>query len=140
MTDYSSGAPWPGPPPAERVRMAYQSRAGSDYIFEYWTALGWTVLTVGIYDLARQLGASRAVAVTVTVLITCRPATLLYENFLFYEYPVAVGLVVMAVALVRWVRSGRPLAFAAFAVTGAAIVLSAFGLDNSILSCTVQLT
>ena len=42
----------PGLPPpsaAERVRLAAQRRGDSDYIFSYWTALGWTVLTLGIY-------------------------------------------------------------------------------------------
>src|SRR6266516_7905804 len=42
----------PGPPPlsaAERVRSAAQRRSESDYIFHYWTALGWTILTLGIY-------------------------------------------------------------------------------------------
>jgi len=29
--------------------MAWQRRQESDYIFNYWTALGWTVLTFGIY-------------------------------------------------------------------------------------------
>ena len=42
----------PGPPPmpaAERVRLAAQQRGASDYVFSYWSALGWTVLTFGIY-------------------------------------------------------------------------------------------
>ena len=42
----------PGPPPpsaAERVRLAAQRRGESDYIFSYWSALGWTILTFGIY-------------------------------------------------------------------------------------------
>ena len=42
----------PGPPApnaVERVRVAVQRRGESDYIFHYWTALGWTVLTLGIY-------------------------------------------------------------------------------------------
>jgi len=45
-------APAPGPPPpsaAERVRLAVQRRDESDYMFNYWTALGWTILTLGIY-------------------------------------------------------------------------------------------
>jgi hypothetical protein len=45
-------AQMPGPPPpsaAERVRLAIQRRDESDYIFSYWTALGWTILTLGIY-------------------------------------------------------------------------------------------
>ena len=55
-----SASPWampgppqmPGPPPpsaAERVRWAAQRRGESDYIFSYWSALGWTILTFGIY-------------------------------------------------------------------------------------------
>ena len=48
----------PGPPPApavpqmtaaERVRVAARRRDETDYIFHYWSALGWTILTLGIY-------------------------------------------------------------------------------------------
>lgn len=48
-------------PAAERVRIAYQRRYESDYIFSYWTALGWTVLTCGafglyvVYQLVRRM-------------------------------------------------------------------------------------
>jgi hypothetical protein len=40
-----------GPPasPADRVRAAWQRRNETDYIFDFWTALGWTILTCGIY-------------------------------------------------------------------------------------------
>lgn len=44
----------PGPPPvpaAERVRLAARRREQTDYIFHYWSALGWTILTFGIYGL-----------------------------------------------------------------------------------------
>jgi hypothetical protein len=46
----------PGPPPppvsaAERVRLAARRRGETDYIFRYWSALGWTILTFGIYGL-----------------------------------------------------------------------------------------
>ena len=47
------GPPQVPPPPqvpaAERVRVAALRRDESDYIFSYWSALGWTVLTLGIY-------------------------------------------------------------------------------------------
>jgi hypothetical protein len=33
------------------VRAAAAGRAQTDYIFNYWTALGWTILTLGIYSL-----------------------------------------------------------------------------------------
>jgi hypothetical protein len=36
-------------PAAERVRLAAQRRDETDYIFRYWSALGWTILTFGIY-------------------------------------------------------------------------------------------
>jgi hypothetical protein len=42
----------PAPPPvpaAERVRLAVGRRDETDYIFGYWSALGWTILTFGIY-------------------------------------------------------------------------------------------
>ncbi|HET7244996.1 MAG TPA: hypothetical protein VFJ07_09190 [Streptosporangiaceae bacterium] len=48
----------PGPPQApappqmtaaERVRAAARRRDETDYIFHYWSALGWTILTFGIY-------------------------------------------------------------------------------------------
>jgi len=48
------GSPVPGPPqmPAsDRVYSAWQRRSETDYIFHYWTALGWTILTLGIYGL-----------------------------------------------------------------------------------------
>ena len=41
--------PAPPLPPAERVRAAYLRRHESDYIFDFWTAFGWTVLTCGVY-------------------------------------------------------------------------------------------
>ena len=54
----SGGGSWAGgqpppympvPPPAERIRLAVQERGNTDYIFHFWTALGWTVLTFGFY-------------------------------------------------------------------------------------------
>ena len=35
--------------PAERVRRAWQRRHETDYIFDFWTAFGWTILTCSIY-------------------------------------------------------------------------------------------
>lgn len=53
--------PLPNLPAAERVRLAYQRRYETDYLFEFWSALGWTVLTCGVfgyyvvYQLVRRL-------------------------------------------------------------------------------------
>ncbi len=43
--------PPPSLPPIDRMTIAWQRRTETDYIFDYWTALGWTVLTLGIYGL-----------------------------------------------------------------------------------------
>ena len=43
----------PGPPavapPAERLRWAHGRRTESDYLFSFWSAMGWTLLTLGLY-------------------------------------------------------------------------------------------
>lgn len=42
--------PPPAPPPAsERLRVAWQRRHESDYIFDFVTAIGWSLLTCGAY-------------------------------------------------------------------------------------------
>jgi hypothetical protein len=50
-TPSAPGGP-PGPPPMpsiDRVYSAWQRRVETDYIFSFWTAIGWTLLTFGIY-------------------------------------------------------------------------------------------
>jgi hypothetical protein len=52
MSDQPWQAHMAGPPPvpaAERVRLAAARRDETDYIFDYWSALGWTLITLGIY-------------------------------------------------------------------------------------------
>jgi hypothetical protein len=39
----------PRPTPAQRLQWAVSRRTETDYIFDFWTALGWMVLTCGIY-------------------------------------------------------------------------------------------
>jgi hypothetical protein len=40
---------WTPPSAADRLRVAWQRRHDSDYIFDFVTALGWTVLSCGVY-------------------------------------------------------------------------------------------
>jgi len=44
-----SQPPVPTASPVERIQRSYAERTQSDYIFGFWTALGWTLLTCGIY-------------------------------------------------------------------------------------------
>jgi hypothetical protein len=46
-----SGVPVPAVTPTDQARAAIASQGASDYIFDFWTALGWTILTCGIYQL-----------------------------------------------------------------------------------------
>ena len=41
----------PIPPASERVRIAWHRRSESDYIFDFATAFGWTLLTCGLYQI-----------------------------------------------------------------------------------------
>jgi hypothetical protein len=39
----------PAPSAADRIRIAWQQRPETDYHFDFWTALGWTLLSCGFY-------------------------------------------------------------------------------------------
>jgi hypothetical protein len=43
-------APWAARPASERLRIAWQQRHESDYIFHFRSALGWLLLTCGAYS------------------------------------------------------------------------------------------
>ena len=86
-------------------------------------ALG-LVLVLSVLALTRALGARRNSAIIATILITCSPATLLYENWFFYTYPTTVLVTVVAVAIERWVRTGRPAWFVAVCATTAMVSLT----------------
>ena len=52
---YLAPPPPPAPPASDRVRMAWQRRHESDYIFDFWTALGWTILTLRLLRLLHRV-------------------------------------------------------------------------------------
>lgn len=43
-------AQYPAPAPTERINGAWHRRAESDYRFDFWTALGWTLLSCGLFS------------------------------------------------------------------------------------------
>lgn len=49
MTD--APPPMPQPSAPARLQVAVTRRTDTDYIFDFWTALGWTILTCGVYGL-----------------------------------------------------------------------------------------
>lgn len=68
-------------------------------------ALGAT-LTWGCYALGRELSLPRPAAFAVALLVMISPAAILYENWLFYTYPVALLMILAALFFVRTLRSG----------------------------------
>ncbi len=68
------------------------------------------------FFLARRLGAKDLVAAVAATVLFAAPTTLLYENWLFYGYPIAVLLVVSTLGLHRVLSTpNRKNAFFAFA-------------------------
>jgi hypothetical protein len=64
-------------------------------------------LTAALFLLQRELGVSRLFAAIVTALFVVSPAVVLYENYFFYTYPVAVALCAAMLFLARFLRTGR---------------------------------
>ena len=59
-------------PSVDRIRIAWQQRAESDYIFDFWTALGWTILTLRFLRLLRhRTNSCAARAITTSAASRC---------------------------------------------------------------------
>jgi hypothetical protein len=85
-------------------------------------ALG-VAFTLLLHDLLRRLGASPVAAFVTTALVIVSPATVLYQNFLFYTFPLAVLLLAAADLLHRYVQTPRAGLLTGYASAIAAIVL-----------------
>jgi hypothetical protein len=66
-------------------------------------ALG-LALSVGLYRLLVCVGIARWPSATIAVALSATPAFILYENWLFYEYPVAALLILSALAIYEFLR------------------------------------
>jgi hypothetical protein len=88
--------------------------------------LGYVVLgaiaTACLYLLARQLGLSNRVAAAVSILFAVAPATMLYENWLFYEFPAMSLLLLASVLLHRFAATGDRRSGTAFFLVAAVLI------------------
>jgi hypothetical protein len=71
-----------------------------------WFLLG-AALVALVYLVLRGLRVPRTVALVATVVITCSPTVILYENWLSYEYPLTVALTALGLCAIRWAETGR---------------------------------
>jgi hypothetical protein len=64
-------------------------------------------LAVSLFLLLDRLGVGRPLAVAITAVCAISPVTVLYENWLFYEYPIAALFCVAALFLHRYATGHR---------------------------------
>jgi hypothetical protein len=82
------------------------------------------VTALGLYVLMRRVGVGARVALVATSLFALSPSALLFENYLFYELPVAALLVFSALAFHAALEHGNARAWATFFSLVAALVLT----------------
>ena len=79
---------------------------------------------IALYVLLTELGLSAVVSALLATAFAVCPATLVYENWLFYEYPTMAALVIAAAALPRFLaRDSVPAGVTFFAAAAAAIYI-----------------
>jgi hypothetical protein len=79
-------------------------------------------LSVGLYLLLKRLGIRPWRCAVIAAALSATPAFLLYENWLFYEYPVAALLILSALALHEFLRRRTLWPGIAFFVSLAALI------------------
>ena len=64
-------------------------------------------LCVGLFTIMVRMGVDRRIALIIAGVFSVSPATILYENLLFYEYPLCVLFCMAALFLHRYATAGR---------------------------------
>ena len=65
------------------------------------------VLALSLFALLERMHVARPVAFAITLVFSLNPVTVIYENWLFYEYPLTTLFSVAALFLHRYATSGR---------------------------------
>jgi hypothetical protein len=69
-------------------------------------ALG-LALSFSLFELMDRMGVDRRIALAIALVFTLSPSTILYENLLFYEYPLTALFCIAALFLHRFASSGK---------------------------------
>ena len=81
------------------------------------------IISILVYALMRQIGLRAWLATVMTIACVVSPPFLYFENYLFYEYPTLLLLCAAAVALHRFLATGRaPAGVLAFAVMATVVL------------------
>lgn len=89
-----------GQPPGFNLLLglALKCGAGSTAALQAVFLLTGAALACGVLQLLRRRGVHSGVAITAALLFSCQPAAILFENYVFYTYPVAALLVWLVIA------------------------------------------
>jgi hypothetical protein len=100
----------------------FADRAGLAFHFAY---LGFGLgLAIVLYFFLLRIGVLPVLAFTIVCVFSMSPITILYENWLFYTYPIAFLLTIGAFFLHRYITTGRTADGVVFYSSLAIIVLS----------------
>ncbi len=80
--------------------------------------------SIAALQLMLRMGVGAITAAAITILLTVNPTTVLYENWLLYEYPLMTGLIIAAWLLHRYASDRRLIDGAALLAVLALIVLT----------------
>jgi hypothetical protein len=64
-------------------------------------------LSLSLFELMDRMGVNRGIALSIALLFALSPSTVLYENLLFYEYPLAALFSIAALFLHRFATDAR---------------------------------
>jgi hypothetical protein len=64
-------------------------------------------LSLSLFELMDRMGVNRRLALAIALVFTLSPSTILYENLLFYEYPLVALFSIAALFLHRFATDGR---------------------------------
>lgn len=88
-----------------------------------WLSAG-LLISMSVFWLMRQLGVRDSINLALVILFVINPATVLYETWLFYTYPLAAMLCVSAMLLRKFLSTERAPYAAAFFLLLAAITMT----------------
>ena len=113
-------------PPAFNALIGLVLKSGGDFAtrFEWLSHAVGLATCLGVYALASRLGMEPRRAGVLAAIYAASPTAVLYEHWLFYTHWVACGLVLGALALHAFLRTGRAPQAALLALCLAAVALS----------------
>ncbi|MBN2619580.1 hypothetical protein JXB22_00710 [candidate division WOR-3 bacterium] len=104
------------------VLMIGRTHATAVFSFLYMT-MGW-FLVIAVYMVLRYMTVPRLLSLAASIFFTLSPPVILYENWLFYTYPVAMLLIISALLLNRYFQHNKTITLIVFFGTLTSIVLT----------------